>query len=322
MTDNPFEEMPPSGHPTPSGFRFNPRDSAAFAAERHARPWLVEQVLAAGQPAVIGGPKKSLKTSIAVDLAISLGSGKPFLGKFAVPQQTRVAVLSGESGTATLQETARRVCQAKDVRLEACDVLWQTDLPLLSAQADRDALKHGLAAAGVKVVIIDPLFLCLVGGGEKVTASNLYEVGPLLWKSCAACLEAGATPVLIHHTTKFASKKAEAAEPPDLDDLAFAGIGEFARQWLLLGRRAPYQPGTGRNALVLTLGGSAGHSSVWALDVDEGVLGSDGKGRHWEVRVCAFQGACPEATRPASNAGRATPSGSSSIRKTNRAPGR
>src|SRR5437763_649368 len=121
------------------GFEFRPRDSATFARERHSLVWLVEQVLVAGQPAVLGGPKKSLKTSLAVDLAIAVGSGTPFLGKFAVPAAARVAVLSGESGTATLQETARRVCQARRVDLAGCDVLWQPEqLPQLGDAGDRE----------------------------------------------------------------------------------------------------------------------------------------------------------------------------------------
>jgi replicative DNA helicase len=290
----PLQPLPP--RPSEPGFDFKPIDSATFAAAVRRQEWLVEGVLASDQPGVIGGPKKSLKTSVAVDLALSIGSGKPFLGKFPVPQKVRVAVLSGESGTAALQETARRVCKAKGVSLTDCDVLWQTELPQLGNAGDRQRLQAGLTTRGVKLVIIDPLYLCLLGGAEKVSASNLFEVGPLLLKVGRACLDAGATPLLLHHATKSAAALKK-GEPLDLEDLAFAGIGEFARQWMLLGRREPFQPGTGSHALTLAVGGSAGQSSVWQLDVEEGVLGADGKCRRWAVRVSA-PAAAGRAERP------------------------
>ena len=76
------------------------------AADLHTE-YLVEGILAAGQPCVIAASKKSLKTTTAIDLAMSLASRSPFLGKFHVPKSVRVALMSGESGDAVIQETAR-----------------------------------------------------------------------------------------------------------------------------------------------------------------------------------------------------------------------
>ena len=294
-----------------AGFQFRPMDSAAFASKAYPLDWLVQDVLVAGQPGVIGGPKKALKTSLAVDLAVSLASGTPFLSRFAVPRKVRVAVFSGESGAATLKDAASRVCQARGLTLEGCDALWEPEqLPRLSDAGDRDELRRGLAEAGVRLVVIDPLYLCLGGGGERIAASNLYEVGPALHQAARACLDAGATPLFVHHANKSAGKKTDPAEPPDLDDLAFSGIGEFVRQWLLLGRRAPYRPGSGRHELVLHIGGSAGHSGLWQLDVDEGVGAT---GRRWEVRVSAAEATpakgTPSARTKAGSATRGSPAG-------------
>jgi hypothetical protein len=282
-------------------------DSAAFATARYARSWLVESLLVSGQPGIVGGPKKVMKTSVAIDLAISIATGTPFLTKFRIPQRRRVVLFSGESGQAVLQETARRICAAKGVRLATdCDVLWSFDLPELSSQTACQGLHHFLRTEKVAVVIIDPLYLCLLPLGQGAKASNLYEVGPILHQMARACLGTGATPLVIHHTAKTAGKKT--GESLDLNDLSYAGVAEFARQWLLIGRRTPFVPGTGTHELLMTAGGSAGQSGCWELDIDEGVPDSTFQGRIWRVAVRPAQAQQATATvRPArrGSAGRA-----------------
>jgi replicative DNA helicase len=271
-------------HQVATGFQAKFVSSSEFSKTKYDRRFVVQQLLLPGQLAVVGGAKKSMKTSVAIDLAVSLGTGTPFLNEFSVPKAVSVALLSGESGAAALQDIAGRVCAARDVRLKDCDVRWCFKLPRLDSPADLRRLGDYLDGERVGVAIIDPLYLCLLGAGRGASASNLYEVGPVLMRAAAACLDAGATPVLVHHSTKSGGKKAETGSVPDLDDLAFAGVGEFARQWMLLGRREPYRPGSGRHRLTMNAGGSSGHSGLWSVDIDEGVPGGAG-GRTWRVAV-------------------------------------
>lgn len=198
---------------------------AALCAESTRPDWLVEQVLAANQPMVIGGPPKALKTSLALDLAVSLATGTKFLNAFRVSKACKVAVFSGESGRQAVSETIQRTCRSKGKEPKKCDLFCGFTLPQLGSAADRKELRHLVRDSGVGVVIVDPLYLCM-GGGGPVSASNLYEVGPVLAKFADACLRAGATPVFLHHTVKAASSKTTAVA---LNELAFAGIGEFAR---------------------------------------------------------------------------------------------
>jgi hypothetical protein len=260
--------------------------SAEFAEANYARSWLIKPLLVAGEPVVVGGPKKALKTSLAVDLVISLGSGTPFLGHFPSPAPVRCLIFSGESGEATLQETAKRVCAARGIHLKDCDIIWNFRLPRLTSPEDLAELEEYVAANGVKVVIIDPLYLCLLQSGLDVSAANLFQVGPLLQAVSRACTRAGATPILLHHARKQSNMVRTAGhEPLDLDDLAYSGIAEFARQWFLVNRRELYADGTGSHRVWLRVGGSSGQGGLWGLDVEEGQLADDFSGRRWHVVV-------------------------------------
>jgi hypothetical protein len=294
------------GAAPPPGYQFEAVDSAAFFAREYRLRWLARGVLAEGLPGVVGGPKKTLKTSTLVDLAVSLATGTPFLGHFKVFRRHRVLMVSGESGEATLWGTGRRVCRARGVEPASLgkQLHWSFRLPQLASPLDRGRFRDGLSGlGGAGVVALDPLYLCLLAGldAREVEAGNLYHMGPLLLGLARDCLSAGWTPLLCHHARKHKDKD---FEPMDLDDLSFAGIAEFARQWLLESRRAAYDPQAGTHRLWLSSGSSAFAGGLWGVDVGEGVPPDDGgefvplDSRRWDVRVGpAFEVRAEEAGR-------------------------
>ncbi len=276
------KEQKPSGETNGSEKHrewLQPITSAEFDAQEYSTVYLVEDILVAQQPCILAGARKSLKTTLLVEMAMSLGGGLPFLGKFATGKTRRVAVFSGESGRATLQEIARRVARTKGMPLKNFDVLWNFSVPKMSDIAAMVALEEFIEKEGAEVVILDPTYLMLnLGEG----ANNLFAVGEKLWVLTELIEKTGSTLVIAHHTRKNSPNP---FEPPELEDIAWSGFQEWARQWVLLGRRERYNPdNAGDHKLWLTYGGSAGHSGLWGLDAVEGVR-SDPGGRRWDIEL-------------------------------------
>jgi hypothetical protein len=274
-------ETPSDDRPAPQGYVFAPIDSKTFATANYRQEWLIKRCLIRGQIGILGGGKKSLKTTLAVDLVLSLATGRPFLNYFEVYRPLHVCLISGESGEYTLRDTAQRIARAKEIELSEANVLWDFKLPQMSRITDVAELVGGLKAFAVDVLVIDPLYLSLLAGATDVNAGNLYEIGPILANFTRACLAAGVTPIILHHFRKTS----QAGDELDLNALAFAGVAEFARQWLLIGRRKAYEPGSGLHLLTMVAGGSAGQSGSWSVDIDEGQLSDDFTGRKWDVKV-------------------------------------
>ncbi len=258
--------------------------SSAELMAMDMRPeFLVKGVLVKGAPCIVGGRSKVLKTSIAVDLSLSLGSGKPFLGKFEVPRPVKVAFWTGESGAPTIRETALRIAHSKGIRLQDASVSWSFDLPKLCRADHLAALEAVIRAQGLEVIIIDPLYLSLLSPETAGAAGNLYAMGAALEPLSRLAQATGTTIILLHHFKK--SGMPDPDNPAALEELSQSGAAEWARQWILLQRRTPYMS-DGRHDLWLRAGGSAGHSSLVAVTVEEGLIDPDtGSGRHWKVVV-------------------------------------
>lgn len=265
----------------PEEFQFTAITSRELATTDYTLEYLVEGVLVRGQPAVIAGPKKTLKTNISIDLALGLGHGELFLRKLDVKQAVRVGVMSGESGAATIQETARRIALAKGQPLENfTSVFWAFDVPQLNNRRHVEALKKFIADYELEVLILDPTYLMMLGLGQD--AGNLFVVGEYL-KSIGDIAQAtGCTPILCHHLKKSIQ---DPYEPAELENIAWAGFQEFVRQWILLNRRVRYDPDRGgHHELWMSVGGSAGHSGLWGVNIDEGTR-QDVGGRRWDVEL-------------------------------------
>jgi len=253
-------------------------DALALVTVEFCYTFLVDEVLVALQPSLGGGTFKSIKTGVHLDLGISAASGTKFLGRFAVPCPVRVGFISSESGMPTIAETCQRIASAKGVDLGALrdSFVVTPDSHDFSSTAGLDALVGWCKRREFVLVIIDPAYLNFAGLAD--VSASVWAVGAKLRAFSVALLREGITPVVVHHSVKVPLDK---YAPLDLAALSGSGWAEFARQWILLNRRAEYVDGSGFHELHCRIGGSAGHSSLWHLDIDEGPAGTTP--RNWRI---------------------------------------
>jgi len=229
------------------------------------RTFVIEGFMVASEPMVIGGPSKTLKTSIALDMAISIVTGTPFLGKFAVTNPRPCMIISGESGESTLQSSMRAIAEARGIQakqLERLEIGFR--LPKLDNPKCVDDLIAELRHKDIDTVFIDPLYRSLRAGEA---ASNIYAMGEKLELIAERIHRAGITLILLHHFRKTGRSYSEA---PELEDLSQSGMAEFARQFLLLKRREAYKQ-DGNHKVWFSWGGSAGHQGLSILEAFDGV---------------------------------------------------
>jgi hypothetical protein len=178
------------------------------------------------------------------------------------------------------------VLASKDRKPEVCELVLNDKVPHFDNAAELAEFEACIKELKLEVVIIDPLDVAL--GAYAGDLSNTALTSQRLQKFNEICERNGATLIFDVHATKASDKKANGARNYDelrLEDLAYGGVGAWARQWILLRRQADYAY-NGEHSLKLAVGGSSGQCGLYDLVISEGVLQKDRTGWCWRVSTC------------------------------------
>lgn len=247
------------------------------------RDFLIEGALQEGIPTVVCGEKKCLKTSIAVDLALSLETGTPWLGQFPVRDRRQTLYFGAETDSYLFVDLSRRILAGRQlpfVEDRYQGVKTGNFVPGFHSKNPVERgrklewLKRCLVSHKPQVCVFDPLYL----GMPEIDLANLYEVGGALETVHQTCKALGVWLILIHH-----AKRMNDFRPLTLNDIYGSGIGEWAGQWLLLSRQNEMIAGA--HKLFLRIGGRAGDFGLWDLEVTEGEVDAICTERRWDVRL-------------------------------------
>jgi RecA-family ATPase len=183
--------------------------------------WLVDDSWVDGSVGFISGRSKSYKTWIALDLALSLVSGAPFLGRYGVRRSGPVLLVQEEDPASVLQERLRLIAKSKGmlpvariIRSDYVEVEYP-NYPLhiinlqgfnLGATEKVAQVRKLIAELNPVAVILDPLIVMLGQGVDEYKANEVSAVlqGIKMWRE-----EFGCSVIIVHHWNKGKNEDGE-----------------------------------------------------------------------------------------------------------------
>ena len=176
--------------------------------------WLIEPLWGASAVGLIGGAPKSGKTFLALELAVAVASGRPCLGRFAVPCPGPVLVLAAEDSPHQVKRRIQGIAHARGADFAALDVRLILDTGLrLDRSQDLHRLHLTLASQRPKLLILDP-FVRL----QRADENDARQVAAILAALRELARTFNAAVLLVHH-----ARKSGAAVPGQ----ALRGSGDF-----------------------------------------------------------------------------------------------
>jgi hypothetical protein len=152
---------------------------------------------------VLAAQEKAGKTWAALDLAVSVASGRPWLDHFSCPSPGPALVFLGEGGERATVRRIEAIATAKGIdpdqladQLRFCFRVPRLAAP--SAGSELATIEQELAAHPAALVVLDPLYLAAAGA----SGSNLYDMGAVLQAIQGVCQHAGCALLVVTHWNK------------------------------------------------------------------------------------------------------------------------
>jgi hypothetical protein len=166
--------------------------------------WLVRDVWGLGAVGIIGGDPKLGKTISTDELAVSVASGSPFLGRFEVARPGPVVICSMEGQPWLTTDRLTKICRFRGVDPKGLKIYVLDRATLrLDNPADLNNLRDALIRLDARLLILDP-FVRLHGADENSAADVSRVLGGLQTLQ----RETSTSIAVVHHNKKNVPKNA------------------------------------------------------------------------------------------------------------------
>jgi AAA domain len=171
-----------------------------IASHELAERWLVEQLWCAHSVGVIGGAPKCAKTWLGLDIALSVATGTPCLGKYAVPDPGPVLVYLAEDSLVVVRERLEGMTRHRGLDLDQVEI-YAITVPVLRLDRDPDRMRLWETARRLRprLLLLDPLVRL-----HGIDENHAGAVAELLAYFRSLQRQLSLSVLLVHHTRKNA----------------------------------------------------------------------------------------------------------------------
>jgi len=170
--------------------------------------WLIKELWGASSVGVIGGAPKCAKTWLGLDMALSVATGTPCLGKYAAPEPGPVLVYLAEEALPVVRQRIGGMARHRGLNLGEVEIHAITAPVLrLDRERDRARLLETTQRLRPRLLVLDPLVRL-----HGIDENNAGEVAELLAYFRLLQRQFDLSVVLVHHTRKSGAGGAAAGQ--------------------------------------------------------------------------------------------------------------
>ena len=172
--------------------------------EAPAERWLINALWLSEAVGIIGGPPKSCKSWMAIDMAVSVASATKCLGIFDVLHPGPSLIYLAEDNINAVKDRVSGICEKRGLKLEDLNLFVITAPSLrLDEDLDQMRLKGMIAEIKPRLVVLDPLVRL-----HRQDENNAKEMSILLSYFRDLQREYQTAIILVHHSTKRKHERA------------------------------------------------------------------------------------------------------------------
>jgi RecA-family ATPase len=175
--------------------------AAALGAAEGENRWMIDSLWLRRAVGVIGGPPKTTKTYLALDIALSVASSTAALGRFTVHDPGPALIYMAEDAEAALKERLIALCRHRGLDLHAVPLYVITASTLrLDLATDQRRLLDVVAAYKPTLLVLDPLVRL-----HALNENDAGEISRLLGYLRELQRSRHCSLLLVHHTRQGGS---------------------------------------------------------------------------------------------------------------------